>query len=247
MLLANIHIVLARPSHPGNIGATARAMKNMGLSGLRLVSPDQFPHVDAKARASGADDILESAQIHDGLDSAIADCVYVVGTTARERSIEWPLLTPRQCAQDLLMRAQDGPVALVFGRERTGLMNEEVDRCQALVRIPTSRDYASLNLASAVLVLAYELHLAAQEHASGSDEKTGLANALAPNKDLEQFYEHMERVLVEIGFLDPDNPRLLMRRLRRLYNRAGLINNELNILRGILTAIQQTEYWRAKR
>lgn len=250
MSLSNIRIVLVCPSHPGNIGATARAMKNMGLSQLALVRPDRFPDGEARARAAGADDILEAATVHDSLEAALTGCHYVVGTTARERTIEWPVMDPRACAAELVIKAQAAEVALIFGRERTGLLNDEVDRCQALVRIPTSANHSSLNLASAVLVLAYELRLA-HLGADGADIGTpaaveSTAEPVASSEDLERFYGHLEQVLVEIGFLDPDNPRMTVRRLRRLYNRSAVTENELQILRGMLTAVQQTQYWRKK-
>ncbi len=241
MSLGNIRFVLVRPSHPGNIGASARAMKNMALEHLDLVLPDRFPHEDASARASGAEDVLATARVHDSLEQAVAGCNWVVGTTARERTIGWPMLTPREFARLAAGRpAQE--IAVVFGRERTGLTNEEVDLCHALVRIPGSSSYSSLNLASAVQILAYEIFLG---FADGIGEKIGCdSNKSSRHEDLERFYVHLEQVLVEIGFLDPDNPRQLMRRLRRLFNRSGLDENELNILRGILTAVQQTEHWR---
>jgi tRNA/rRNA methyltransferase/tRNA (cytidine32/uridine32-2'-O)-methyltransferase len=244
MSLQNIRIVLVETSHPGNIGATARAMKNMGLTQLHLVSPLRFPDPEAEARASGADDLLASAVVHGDLESALAGCRWVVGTTARERTIDWPLMAPRECALQLLERAGDGNVALVFGRERSGLSNDEVDRCNALVTIPTSEEYRSLNLASAVLVLAYELRVAAGSLVPTPPE--GGVFTPVDHESMERLYRHLEQVLVEIGFLDPDNPGRLMRRLRRLFNRTGLDDNELNILRGMLTAIQEPQHWRRK-
>lgn len=237
-----IRIVLVRPSHPGNIGAGARAMKNMCLERMALVQPDQFPHPDATARASGADSVLERASVHDSLEQAVAGCQWVVGTTARERTIGWPTLTPREFARAARERAQSGEVAVVFGRERTGLTNEEVDRCHALVRIPGNPAFNSLNVASAIQILAYEIFLGF--HAENGETMDAESRSSSRHEDLERFYAHLEQVLVEIGFLDPDNPRHLMRRLRRLFNRTGIDETELNILRGILTAVQQTEHWR---
>lgn len=244
MNLENIRIVLVETTHPGNIGAVARAMKNMGLGQLHLVNPLRFPDPEAEARASGAGDLLASAVVHEDLEGALAGCRWVAGTTARERTIDWPVLTPRACAMQVLERARDGGVALVFGRERAGLRNDEVDRCNALVTIPTSDVYRSLNLASAVLVLAYELRVAA----GGGTPTPADAGAFEPvdYESMERLYRHLEQVLVEIGFLDPDNPGRLMRRLRRLFNRTGLDGNELNILRGMLTAIQEPQHWRRK-
>ena len=244
MTTSNIRIVLINTSHPGNIGAAARAMKNMGLSQLTLVKPAQFPDSEATARASGADDVLASANVVDNLNDALAGCHWVVGTTARARTIGWPTLTPRACADELVKKATAGPVAIVFGQERIGLTNEEVDKCQALVTIPGNPDYRSLNIASAVQIIAYETFLAS--HAPESDllAEDRDVDAAANSEDMERFYQHLEQVLVEIGFHDPDNPRKLMRRLRRLIGRARPDQNELNIMRGILTAIQQTEHWR---
>lgn len=244
MNLENIRIVLVNTSHAGNIGATARAMKNMNLSQLYLVSPENFPSAEATARATGADDVLANATVCNSLDDALVGCRWVVGTTARTRRIGWPTLTPRSAATDLIERAEQAPVALVFGRERMGLTNEEVDRCQALVNIPSNVDYSSLNIASAVQILAYEILLATLEKENIEPVESDGRNVAASADDMERFYEQLESVLVRIGFLNPDNPRKLMRRLRRMYGRASPDNNELNILRGILTAIQQTQYWR---
>jgi tRNA (cytidine32/uridine32-2'-O)-methyltransferase len=244
MTLNNIRVVLINTTHPGNIGAAARAMKNMCLSELVLVNPAQFPSDEASARASGADDLLQSAKVVDSLEQAIAGCHWVVGTTARARTIGWPTLTPRVCAEQLIVQATAAPVALVFGRERMGLTNEEVDKCQALVTIPCNPEYLSLNVASAVQILAYETYLASRQPGDNEHAQTASIEVAASSDEMERFYAHLEQVLVEIGFLDPDNPRKLMRRLRRLFGRGGLDGNELNILRGILTAIQQTEHWR---
>jgi tRNA (cytidine32/uridine32-2'-O)-methyltransferase len=244
MTISNIRIVLINTTHPGNIGAAARAMKNMCLAEMILVRPARFPCDEATARASGADDVLASAKVVESLDQALAGCHWVVGTTARPRTIGWPTLTPRACAEELVQKAAAGPVAVVFGRERMGLTNEEVDKCQALVTIPGNPDYCSLNVASAVQILAYETFLASQAPVSGQPAGVRVTNDAASSEEMERFYRHLEQVLVEIGFHDPDNPRKLMRRLRRLIGRAGPDRNELNILRGILTAVQQTEHWR---
>jgi TrmH family RNA methyltransferase len=238
--LANVRIVLCRPTHPGNIGAVARAMKTMGLTRLTLVAPRRFPAPEASALAAGAEeDVLERASVVATLADAVQDCRLVMGCSARARRIGWPTLAPADGAQRLLAAAVTGTAALVFGQERTGLTNDELDRCHAVVTIPANPEYPSLNLASAVQVLAYELRqrALAGEPEAGEEEAGGMP---VTQDQLDLLYRHLEEVLVEIRFLDPANPRLLMRRLRRLFNRAGLDQNELNILRGILTEVQRS-------
>jgi tRNA (cytidine32/uridine32-2'-O)-methyltransferase len=236
MPIGSVRIVLSRPTHPGNIGSVARAMKNMGLSELVLVAPLKYPHPDATALAADAVDVLEQARVCATLEDAVSDCELIIGTSARSRRIGWPALDTDECARRLVSAASQAPAALVFGQERTGLTNEELDLCQYVVTIPTSAEYPSLNLAGAVLILAYEI-FRARSRAPGDDHKR--EQPLATAEELQLFYEHLERVLVRIEFLDPANPRLLMRRLIRLYGRTQLDRNELNILRGILTSIEQ--------
>jgi len=233
----NIRIVLVGTTHPGNIGAVARAMKNMGLSDLALVNPRYFPHEDATARASGATDILESTKVVGSLKDALTDCVYVTGASARSRALSWPSMAPRDCAERLLQESAAGTVAAVFGPEKTGLHNDDLDLCHSLLTIPTNPDFSSLNLAMAVQVLTYELRVAGSTNAG-----PGYASEAPPasGADMEHFYVHLEKVLQDIRFLDPENPRFLMRRLRRLFIRARPDQNEVNILRGILTAIDRT-------
>lgn len=233
----SIRIVLVGTTHPGNIGAVARAMKNMGLSDLYLVKPKVFPHADATARASGASDILERARVVDSLDEALVDCVYVAGASARSRTINWPSMGPRDCAERMIRENANGPVACVFGPEKSGLNNEDLDRCHTLLTIPTDPGFSSLNLAMAVQVFVYEVRVA-----SMLDEGPVFDVEAPPatSDEMERFYEHLENVLRDIRFLDPDNPRHLMRRLRRLFIRARPDKNEVNILRGILTAIDRT-------
>ncbi|MFL6653361.1 MAG: RNA methyltransferase [Sulfurifustis sp.] len=230
-----IRVVLVRPSHPGNVGGVARAMKNMGLDQLRLVAPSSYPSPEAEARAADAADILARAVVCAELDEAIGTCHFIVGTTARSRRIEWPALNPADAAARLLQEAERGPVAVLFGHERTGLTNAELDRCHALVSIPANPEYPSLNLACAVQILAYEIYRA------GSFNSAGPANQEPPATEAEMahFYRHLEGVLLKVGFLDPANPRLLMRRLHRLFNRSQLDRNEVNILRGILTSVER--------
>ncbi len=228
----NLRMVLVETSHPGNIGAAARAMKTMGLDQLRLVNPVLFPHAEATARASGADDMLARAQILDDLDTALSDCSLVLGISARRRSLAVPSLNLREAAAKSVGLSQQAPVALVFGRERTGLTNQELERCHFLVHIPANPCYSSLNLAAAVQVVAYELCMVEHQPIDLVGEPP------APTAEVARFYQHLEQVLLETGFLDPANPRLLMRRLRRLFNRAQPDQNEINILRGILSAVQ---------
>jgi len=232
----SIRIVLVGTTHPGNIGACARAMKNMGITDLALVNPLHFPHEEATARASGADDILEDAKVTATLEEAISDCVYVAGASARARAIDWPGLEPRDCAARLIKESSKGRVAAVFGPEKSGLSNADLDHCDTLLTIPTNPDFSSLNLAMAVQVITYELRLAGENVAL-----TGKEPDVPPatNDELEYFYAHLEQVLTDINFLDPDNPRTLMRRLRRLFIRAHPDKNEVNILRGILTAVER--------
>jgi TrmH family RNA methyltransferase len=232
----NIRIVLVETSHPGNIGAAARAMKTMGLQGLYLVRPARFPHAEASVRASGADDLLAHAVCCEGLEEALQGCRLVVATSARSRSIPWPQLSPRACALRLVRGSTRGPVALLFGREKAGLSNAELDRCQYMVQIPCNPRFSSLNLAAAVQVLSYEIHMVAgPQGAVGEGEVEPPAEA----EEVERFYEHLECTLVTLGFLDPHNPKHLMRRLRRLCSRARPTQVEVNILRGILTAAQR--------
>jgi tRNA (cytidine32/uridine32-2'-O)-methyltransferase len=233
--LRAIRTVLVRPTHPGNIGGTARALKNMGLEQFYLVDPADPSSPDAQARAADATDVLSAATVCRDLNQAIADCHFVVGTSARGRRIGWPMLDPTAGAARLLEEAQRGPVALLFGQERTGLTNAELDRCHALCFIPSSPVYPSLNLVGAVHILAYEIYRAA-----GSAPTAPPGDPPATEEEVENFHAHLRDVLVETDFLDPDNPRLLLRRLRRLFNRAKLDKNEVNILRGILTAVQTT-------
>lgn len=233
---SRIRVVLVRPTHPGNVGATARAMKNMGLDGLWIVAPAAFPHADANARAAGAEDVLARAVLVPDLDAALSECRYVLGTSARPRHIEWPMLDPAEAGARLVAEAQQGPVALLFGQERSGLSNAELDRCHALVQIPANPAYPSLNLAAAVQILAYEIRRAMGSPPAAPPQSEFLP---ASASEMEHFYRHLETVLVEAGFLDPANPRLLMRRLRRLFNRARPDQNEMSILRGILSAVQR--------
>jgi TrmH family RNA methyltransferase len=236
-LLANIKIVLVETSHPGNIGAVARAMKNMMMDNLCLVSPKIFPSAEATARASGADDILSAAKVYPTLPEAIADCQLVLGTSARCRTISWPELTPRECAEKVVIHEPGQDVAIVFGRENSGLKNHELDLCHYLLRIPCNSEYSSLNIAAAVQVVCYELFVAA-----GIQDKITVGDKgdipLATAGQMESFYNHLYQALVDIGFMHPDKSKSIMRRLRRIYNRIHLDTKEVDILRGILRMSQ---------
>lgn len=232
MSLAAIRIVLVRPSHPGNIGAVARAMKNMALADLVLVRPRTFPHAESTALAAGADDILAGARVVESVEQAVADCAFIAGTTSRPRSYYWEFTTPRDVAGRIVALQPDTRAALLFGSERYGLATEDLNLCNLLVRIPANPEYCSLNLAMSVQLAAYEIFMARQQPQS----HTQLEMALAPSGDVEHFYAHLQEVLNEIDFADRTGH--LMERLRRLFNRAQLDRNELNILRGILSAVQ---------
>jgi tRNA (cytidine32/uridine32-2'-O)-methyltransferase len=233
-ILHRIRVVLVGTTHPGNIGSSARAMKTMGLSDLALVDPRHFPSAEATALAAGADDLLAGARVLSRIEQAVSDCVWVVGTTARRRGHSAPVQAPDAAARELVARAAAGPVALVFGRESSGLSNDELDRCNALVQIPTDPAFSSLNLAAAVQVMAYACRVAALERAEqpppGYDPDPPASQA-----ELDALFDHYLRALVQIEFLDPEKPRHLMRRLCHLYLRAGLSRSEVAILRGILT------------
>lgn len=237
MKLQDVCVVLVGTTHPGNIGATARAMKTMGLTDLRLVSPRYFPHDEATARASGADQVLDGATCHESLDDALTGVSRVFGASARLRSLPWPIHDPRETARAVREMPDGQKAALVFGREKTGLTNEELERCHALVHIDTDPDFRSLNLAMAVQVVAYEVRGALIEP---SEKDAGEADARPATQDeMRYFYEHLERVMLRSGFLNPANPRHLVRRIKRLFNRAYPDHNEVNILRGLLSAVEE--------
>ncbi len=235
--LRHIKIVLVETSHPGNIGAVARAMKNMAMDNLCLVNPKVFPSAEATARASGADDILSAAKIYPTLQEAIADCQLVLGTSARCRTISWPELTPRECAEKVVIHEPENNVAILFGRENSGLKNHEMDLCHYLLRIPCNSQYSSLNIAAAVQVICYELFVAA-----GLQETIQIGDKgevpLATIEQMESFYGHLQEALVDIDFIHPDKSKSIMRRLRRIYNRIQLDTKEVDILRGILKMSQ---------
>lgn len=245
-----IRIVLVETSHSGNIGAVARAMKNMGLANLWLVNPSSFPDEASYARSSGASDVLDQAQVVASLDEALADCVLVMGTSARGRKVPWPVVAPPQAAATASEYSAQGQVALIFGRENNGLSNEELQRCHYHIHIPSNPDYSSLNLSMAVQVVCYELRMHYLRGLEDGESSPYLESMVAPGdrgwdvppanvNDVEGFFGHLEQVLQEVDFHRRDNPRQLMTRLRRLFQRAHLDQMEINILRGILTSVQK--------
>lgn len=237
--------VLVGTTHSGNIGAAARAIKNMGYAELRLV--DCCPHLtkDALARASGADAVLHEATRFGTLDEAVADCQSVIGTSARDRHLAVPVMACRDVAEQIVLASQqsDQPArtAMVFGRERSGLSNEEMDRCTRLLRIPCNPDFSSLNLGAAVQVVAYECAQASQSVSviSTKDTQQQAKELDASGEAMQHFYDHLYRIMVATGFLDPDNPKQLMRRIRRYFERNRPSEKEINILRGILSATEK--------
>ena len=238
MKLENIKIVLVGTTHPGNIGAAARAMNNMRFSDLALVDPQCPVGEIAYARASGANAILDDCDTAGELSPLIKDCQLVVATSARRRSLAWPELTPSELAEKLLAMDDNSRAALVFGREHSGLNNDEMQSCNYMVCIPTNPEFSSLNLASAVQVLCYEIY--SRSNTVSEDRKPASGDEIAASGgEVEGYFVHLQKVLEENDFLDPDKPGLIMQRLRRLYLRSELSRNEVNILRGMLTAIEK--------
>jgi tRNA (cytidine32/uridine32-2'-O)-methyltransferase len=237
-MLEKIKVVLVKTSHSGNIGSAARAMKTMGLSQLILVDPLELPDGKASALAAGAGDVLANAKVVSTLQEAVADCGLVIGSSARSRTLDWPMCEPRECGEKLVSEASNYPVALVFGRENNGLSNEELQQCHFHVCIPANPEYSSLNLAAAVQTLCYEVRMAFLNHVKVADEQEQDIYPLADN--LERFYSHLEQTLFKTNFIIPQHPGMVMTKLRRLFNRARPEEQELNILRGILASIDKT-------
>lgn len=232
-LLPQVKVILVGTTHPGNIGSVARAMKTMGLSDLVLVDPQTAIDEKSQALAAGAKDLLETVTIESTLEEAVKDCGLVIGTSARSRTLPWPMLDPRESGIKLISEASKYPVAVVFGRENSGLTNEELQLCQYHVCIPANPEYSSLNLAMAVQTLCYEIRMAALSGVKETEEEYPLSD------NMEGFYQHLEETLSQIGFIIKAHPGQVMTKLRRLYNRARPEAIELNILRGILTATQR--------
>ena len=233
--LARIRVVLCQPSHPGNIGAAARAMKTMGLDRLYLVQPKLFPDAEAVARASGAGDVLDRAVVCPSLSVALADTVFAAGMSARRRDLALPFCWAREGAQRLIEEQVQGEVALVFGNETAGLSNEELAQCHLPIMIPANPDYASLNLGAAVQVMCYELRLAAAAPGKAPEEAVTPASAA----DVDGLFAHLESVALATGFLDPSQPKRLMLRLRRMFARSRLEKEEVSILRGLLSSVEK--------
>lgn len=234
-----IRMVMVNTTHPGNIGAAARAIKNMGLSQLVLVAPKDYPSDKAVWRAAGALDVLDKVQVVETLDEAIAGCGLVIGTSARERRIPWPLLTPRECGDLSWAEAEKHPVAIVFGREDRGLTNEELHKCNYHVHIPANPEYSALNISAALQVIVYEIrmsYLAWKEGKAPHFDDWDMPPA--KHEEMEHYYTHLQSTLESLKFLDPDNPRQTVTRMRRLFNRVRMDQMELNIMRGMLTSIQ---------
>jgi tRNA/rRNA methyltransferase len=231
--LKNIRFVLCETAHPGNIGAAARALKTMGLAALYLVKPERYPDPQAEWLASGATDVLKAAKLCANLDEALKDSAFTVACTSRTREMAVPMVSAREAAARVVEIARRQPAALVFGNETFGLTGEEVNRCQLLASIPANPKYASLNVAAAVQVFAYELRVAAL----GDAVPAAKARELASHEEVERFYAHLEQVMLDGGFLNPEHPKKLMPRMRRLFGRAQLEKEEVNILRGIIKAL----------
>jgi tRNA (cytidine32/uridine32-2'-O)-methyltransferase len=237
LMLDQIRIILVGTTHTGNIGSVARAMKTMGLSQLYLVAPKELPDGQAYALSAGASDILANAKVFDTLQQAITDCPLVVGSSARSRTLSWPMLEPRECAMLAIKEAATHPVGLVFGRESSGLSNEELQLCNYHVCIPANPEYSSLNLAMAVQIVTYEVRMAylqVQQHGKTEDDV-----AYPTNEQMSSFYQHLETTLNETGFIIKQHPGVVMTKLKRMFNRARPEEAEYNILRGILTSVQR--------
>ena len=236
-LLYSVKVVLVGTTHPGNIGATARAMKNMGILDLALVEPKEFPSDVATFRSKAAKDILEKASVHTSLEEAISECELVVGTSARGRTVPWPVLNPREAAEEMHKSSLNGKVAIVFGREDRGLTNEELGLCNFHVHIPSDPEYSSLNLSQAVQILAYEIRLSYLQDRQVDEEYWDVE--LANNEQTERLINHMDELMQEVDFYDVENPRKLLVRVRRFFKRSKIDVMEANIFRGLFATIQK--------
>ncbi len=235
-LLGSVKVVLVGTTHPGNIGATARAMKNMGILNLVLVTPKEFPSDVATYRSKAAKDVLEKAEVFEDLESAVSDCELVIGTSARGRTVPWPILNPKKAAEEVSNAALNNNVAIVFGREDRGLTNEELGLCNLHVHIPTDPEYSSLNVAQAVQILVYEIRVALLDN---EEERDYWDVQLANNEQIERLIDHMDELMQEVEFYDVDNPRKLLIRVRRFFKRSKIDLMEANIFRGLFSTIQK--------
>ena len=233
-MASNIRIVLVNPSHAGNIGAVARAMKTMELKDLYLINPKDFPNVNATAMAAGADDILAHATVTNSLLEALHNTQIVFGTSARLRALQLPPLDPKKAANIISSKAKTNNIAILFGRENNGLSNEELEMCNYHIYIPTNPNFSSLNIAAAVQLIVYEIKMARKVSANIDTRQTELADT----DGIQSFYQHLQQTLLAINFLYPDNQKSIMAKLKRLFNRTQLEKSEISILRGILTAIE---------
>lgn len=236
-LLNSVKVVLVGTTHPGNIGATARAIKNMGILNLALVQPKEFPSDEATFRSKAAKDILENAELYESLKDAVSGCELVVGTSARDRTIPWPVLSPREAAEEMHKSSLNSDVAIIFGREDRGLTNEELGLCNFHVHIPSDPEYSSLNLSQAVQILAYEIRLAYLEENERSKDYWDVD--LANNEQTERLIHHMDELMQEVDFYDTENPRKLLVRVRRFFKRSKIDVMEANIFRGFFATIQK--------
>ena len=236
-LLNSVKVVLVGTTHPGNIGATARAMKNMGILDLALVEPKEFPSDVATFRSKAAKDILEKASVHKSLAEAISQCELVVGTSARGRTVPWPVLNPKEAAGEMHKSSLNGKVAIVFGREDRGLTNEELGLCNFHVHIPSDPEYSSLNLSQAVQILAYEIRLSYLQDQDKNKDYWDVD--LANNEQTERLISHMDELMQEVDFYDVENPRKLLVRVRRFFKRSKIDVMEANIFRGLFSTIQK--------
>ena len=242
-IFERMRMVMVNTTHPGNIGAAARAMKNMGLNRLYLVEPKEYPAEKAVWRAAGALDVLDKTVVVSSLEEAIADCGLVVGTSARGRRIPWPMLTPRECGERAVAEVSTHEIAVVFGREDRGLTNEELQKCNFHVHIPSNPEYGVLNVASALQVICYEIRVAWLTATEGHAPKFEDWDVPpADQAQMEHYFRHLEETLAQLNFLDPDNPKQTVTRIRRLYNRLRMDEMELAILRGMLTSMQNYIY-----
>ena len=238
-ILKNLRIVLVGTTHPGNIGAAARAMKTMGLSQLYLVDPKIYPSAEATSRAAGADDVLATAVVTNSLAEALVNTQTIYATTARTRSLTWPVSTPREAAEAIMPMLNSQQVAIIFGRENSGLTNEEVGMANRIIHIPTNPEYSSLNLASAVQLLAYEVRVRMLLDNSNNPDKQEDMIEFMTHEQMEQFYSQLEATMLKTEFLRADQPGKLIQRMRRLFGRAVLQEDEYNILRGFLKSVQE--------